>query len=152
MEQQACTWGQAWYCILRRCAQKLERGQLSDWIPWLVLTLQVTVASDLCYNGLQQRASGRKEKSLIAITQFKFLHLLLEGCDIPTRAGSCRARRRQLSDRGRDFETLVPLARRLLLVHSSSDASAPQCRHVHPPEGDGCLLLHLILIRKAPAT
>jgi len=69
MEQQACMWGQAWNCILRRCAQKLERGQLSDWIPWLVSTLQVTVASDLCHDWLQQRASGRKGESLLTNTQ-----------------------------------------------------------------------------------
>jgi len=95
---------------------------------------------------------GQKRRESANNYTVKFFHLMLEGCDIPTRAGSCRARQRELSDRGRDVETLVPLSQRLLRVHSSTDAPAPQCRHVHPPEGDGCLLLHLIFIPKVPAT
>ena len=40
----------------------------------------------------------------------------------------------------------------VVFVSDRAMAFAPQCRHVHPPEGDGCLLLHLILIPKVPAT
>jgi len=131
IERQACMWRHARNVFPRWCAEKFERGRLSDWTPCLFLTMHVTVASDLRFDWLVLRASDRKGHSSLAFSQFSS-SLYCWNCEIPTRAGSCRARQPELSDRQHGVDTLVPFVRRTLRVNSSYDAlphDADTCIH-----------------------